>query len=487
MIIKEKELKNQFFWEELIENLPIGMMLLDRNGKIIRMNKKQEETSKVKREKVLGKTFQEAFPKTLSQGLKKPYYNLLRNGTPFDIIIDNYIPQYYSKLMTYHARGASFFEKKYFILLHELEEELYHEKRLVEKKTKELEESKNFLEFLIDSSPYIIISTNLLNRIIIFNKTAEKVLGFKREEVIKKKISFLFKEGLNLDKRSALYKDPKEISCIKKDGNPVLVSLLISDIRNTNGKSIGKLYLMNDLTEKKAMEERLLLSEKLALYSELMGGIAHQLNNPLIGVVNFSEMLLKEMNEEDPRRELAMTIYKAGKECLKIITSVLNSIKDPHLTFQLIDVHEILRNSLLFLQDQYSEKLKNIAVYNYFDQNIPPVLGDSIQLKQCFFNILANSVEAIPDKGILKVETLFEEKSKKINIIISDDGIGIPKEHIKKIFLPFFSLKKSSERHGLGLSFAYQIIKNHGGEISVESEEGKGTTFIITLPSHVND
>lgn len=106
-ITKSRRSGRLSFTEDLIENLPIGMMILDKNGKIIRINKKQEETSRIKREVVIGKNYAEAFPKALEQGLRKPYSRLLKRGTPFDVIIDNYFPQYYSERKTYHARGAT--------------------------------------------------------------------------------------------------------------------------------------------------------------------------------------------------------------------------------------------------------------------------------------------------------------------------------------------------------------------------------------------
>jgi len=467
--------------EDLIENLPIGMMLLDEKGQIIRMNKKQEETSQIRREEVLGRTFQEAFPRTLEQGVKEPYLNLLTHGVPFDIIIDHYIPQYYSKQITYRTRGTPLPSKKYFILLHEHSQALDKEKRLVEKKTEELQESKNFLESLIDSSPNIVISTDLDDHILIFNKTAERVFGYTKEEVIKRKIDFLFLPKLQNGKNP---QHLAEVTCIKKALTPFPASLIISDIKNMNGYPIAKLYLLSDLTEKKEMEERLFLSEKLALYTELMGGIAHQLNNPLIGVVNFSEMLLKEMEEEDSKRELAQTISKAGKECLRIITSVLNSIKDPYLTFSKTDIHEVLRDSILTLRDRLIEKLEKVSIQITGEQHILPIIGDALQLKQCFLNILINAIQAMPNGGNLRIAIGKEVDKKQIKISIADDGIGIPREYLNKIFLPFFSLKKRADRHGLGLSFAYQIIKNHGGNIYVESEFGKGSTFTIILPSN---
>jgi len=202
-----------------------------------------------------------------------------------------------------------------------------------------MNDSKNFLESLIDSSPNIVISTDLKGRILIFNKTAESTFGFCEEEVVKRRIESLVRE-LPASDRAGHEKSgrTREVLCTRKDHSTFPASVSISDISNASGKRIGKLYLLTDLTERKAIEERLLLSEKLALYTELMGGIAHQLNNPLIGVINFSEMLLKEIDPDDPKRELGETISRAGKECLRIITSVLNCIKDPHLTFTSTDL-----------------------------------------------------------------------------------------------------------------------------------------------------
>jgi len=443
--------KRLSFAEDLIENLPIGMMLLDKNGEIVRMNKKQEEASQIKREKVIGKTFPEAFPRTLEQGLKEPYSKLLKKGVPFDIIIDRYTPQYYSKVITYHARGSSFSSRKYFILLHEHAVELGQEKRLVEKRTKELQESKNFLESLIDSSPNIVISTDLSDRVLIFNKTAEKTFGYMEENVVKKKIDFLFKEmpfnfKLSRENLSIL----REILCVRKNQTTFPASLRVSDIKNTSGKSVAKLFLLSDLTEKREMQERLFLSEKLALYSELMGGIAHQLNNPLIGVVNFSEMLLKEMEDEDPKRELAQTISRAGKECLRITTSVLNCIKDPHLTFSKIDINEVLRRSLEKLKDQFKDNLDGVTITSKIDPTLSPILGDGIQLEQCFLNILANATQALPKgMGNIEIASEYYDIRKEVKILFSDTGCGIPKENINKIFLPFFSLQKAPENTGL--------------------------------------
>jgi PAS domain S-box-containing protein len=479
---KPKNAKRMSFAEDLIENLPIGLMILDQDGKVLRMNKKQEETSQTSRNKILGKTFAETFPRTLEQGLKKHYFNLLKKGIPFNFVIDRYIPQYNLQQMTYRARGARFSSGRYFILIHELEKELYYEKRLVEAKTDELQVSEKFLKSMIESSPNIVISMDLEGKILIFNRTAERIFGYRKRDLFKKTIDRLFKEPVSFLEKEGSTSRP-EVLCVKKDGTLFPASLLASEVENASGRKIAKVILLSDLTEQKAMEERLFLTEKLALYSELMGGIAHQLNNPLIGVVNFSEMLLRQTEDEDPKKELALTIHRAGKECLKIIHSVLNCFKDPHLTFTQTDIHEVLRDSLSTLKEQFGEKLNIVDIRINFDPKIPSISGDGVQLKQSFLNILRNAVQAmLPKGGQLKVAAAMNEKKKELRVLFSDTGRGIPKEYLNKIFLPFFTVGNNPGRHGLGLSFAYQIIKNHDGHLKVESKEGKGATFTVVLP-----
>jgi PAS domain S-box-containing protein len=479
---KPSATRNMSFAEDLIENLPIGLMILDQDGRILRMNRMQEETSRISREKILGKTFAATYPKTLQQGLKKYYTRLLKKGAPFNVVIDRYIPQYNAEQMTYRARGARFSSGRYFMLINELEKELYYEKRLVEARTDELQVSEKFLKSMIESSPNIVISTDLEGKILIFNRTAEKIFGYRKRDVLKKKIDRLFKAPVVFPEREGR-SFRGEIICVKKNGSLFPASLLASAVENSAGRKIAKIMLLSDLTEQKALEERLFLTEKLALYSELMGGIAHQLNNPLIGVVNFSEMLLRQMEEEDSKKEMARTIHRAGKECLKIITSVLNCFKDPQLTFTHTDAHDVLRDSISTLKEQFGEKLTAVEIDASFAAKVPLISGDGVQLKQSFLNILTNAVQALlPKGGLLRVGTKSNDRKNELQIFFSDTGQGIPTDYLNKIFLPFFTVGNHPGRHGLGLSFAYQIIKNHGGYLEVESKVGVGTTFTAVLP-----
>jgi len=485
---RAKQAKEQSFIEDLIENLPIGAMILDGTGTVIRMNRRQEEISGIERSRILGRTFAEAFPSCLDQGLREHFNRLMEERVPFDVIIDRYVPQYYDRQMTYHARGASLSTTDHVILLHDLEDEHYQVKRLVEQRTQELNESKTFLQSLIDYSPNIVLSTNLNGEILFFNRTAEMSFGYTEKEVVGRKTDFLLKDlPKHGKKRGGSHRTFEEILCIKKDQSVFPASLTISNVKNNAGKTTARLYLLNDLTEKKAMEERLRLSERLVLYTELMGGIAHQLNNPMIGVINFSEMLLKDMEEDDPRRGIAETICRAGKECLKIITGVLKSIKDPHLTFTRTDINAAVADTITAFRQQSGQERNDCIIRVRLDSRLPAINGDAIQLKQCFLNILVNAFQAMDGTGKVGIETKYEERRKRVRIRFRDTGKGIPEGLMSKIFLPFFSLEELPGRHGLGLSFAYQIIKNHGGHIDVKSRVGEGSTFTVFVPTQIQE
>jgi len=141
-------------------------------------------------------------------------------------------------------------------------------------------------------------------------------------------------------------------------------------------------------------------------------------------------------------------------------------------------------SALLSLEKNHGDKLTNVIIRTKMDEPVPPVQGDGIQLKQSFLNILVNAVQAMERGGELLVETRYDSREGIVTVLISDTGTGIPKKHVGRIFLPFFSHPKLPGKHGLGLSFAYQIVKDHGGDIEVRSEVGKGTTFVILIPTN---
>jgi PAS domain S-box-containing protein len=352
----------------------------------------------------------------------------------------------------------------------------------LENLAKQLAKSTNFLENLIDSSPNIVVATNQADLIESANKTSAAIFGYDKSTFIGKHISFLLETPSELDRYKSLASEETgvEVFCRKRNGGIFPARMKLRDIKDKCGVTQAKLFLLTDLSKEKEMEAKLALSEKLAIYSELMAGVAHQINNPLVGVISFSSLLLERMALDDANRELVETIAQAAQECHKMISSLTKGIREPRSTFHALDLGEILESAIENARNEEKDAAARVSLIKNIKRNLPAVRGDSLQLLQVFRNILTNAFQAMPDGGELKVSTKIERKHREVRIVFSDTGMGIPKENLSHIFEPFFSTKRKPGT-GLGLSFAYQVVKAHAGRIDVTSD-GSGSEFTVVLP-----
>lgn len=227
------------------------------------------------------------------------------------------------------------------------------------------------------------------------------------------------------------------------------------------------------------MQSQLIQSAKLASLGEFVAGIAHEINNPLTGILMFSSLV-----DRDPRLHIELksnmeTVIGETKRCAKIVQNLLDFSRNSPPEKELRSIHQILDHtlSLTIAQDTFD---KIILVKNYAE-NVPDIPLDSAQLEQVFMNMIINAEQAMPEGGTLTIETQ-KSQTDTITIKLKDTGKGIQEEAIEKIFDPFFTTKGRQQGTGLGLSISYGIIKSHGGQINVESSFGKGTTFSISLP-----
>ena len=222
--------------------------------------------------------------------------------------------------------------------------------------------------------------------------------------------------------------------------------------------------------------KELLKTEKLSAAGKLAAGIAHEIGNPLAGIINCVKLIQTEQNKEGEKvNKYLDSISREAMRCNKTIKDFLNFTRESKLKIDEVDINQIIEDMLLLITPQVSSQKvtidKKLSV-------IPKTLADGIQLKQAFANIILNSLSAMPGGGKLHIQTL--ENDKYIKIIFSDTGTGIKEEYRDKIFEPFFTTTR--EGTGLGLSVVYNIIDKHNGSIEVESETGKGTKFTIRLP-----
>jgi two-component system NtrC family sensor kinase len=219
-------------------------------------------------------------------------------------------------------------------------------------------------------------------------------------------------------------------------------------------------------------------SEKMASIGRMSAGIAHEINNPLTGLLTFEHLLKSEEGLSDKGKEYLEIMYNETSRMREIVQGLLNFARESSLEMKPLDVNEEIRKWLKFLHSQ--NEFKNITIKEKFAEGLPKVNGDANQLQQVFVNFSLNACEAMPEGGILSITT--SEGDGKVLISIADTGCGIKEEHLGMIFEPFFTTKSVGKGTGLGLSVSYGIIGKHGGTVEVESQEGKGTIFTITLP-----
>jgi two-component system NtrC family sensor kinase len=239
-------------------------------------------------------------------------------------------------------------------------------------------------------------------------------------------------------------------------------------------------FLVKDIGPRKLMEKQMAQAEKLASIGQLSAGIAHEINNPLGIILGYSQLLLRNEGNQEERQDDLRTIVKHARNCKLIVEYLLNFAREPEPKKLFIEIHGVIDEVLNFMQ--HHSDLTETQIVSEFDPRVPPIELDEKLIKQVFINLIMNAQHAVGKDGIIKVTTKFNFVDKELFIKIIDTGYGIEKKNLSRIFDPFFTTKPTGQGTGLGLSVSYGIIKNHGGDISVESEPGKGSTFTITLP-----
>jgi two-component system NtrC family sensor kinase len=228
-------------------------------------------------------------------------------------------------------------------------------------------------------------------------------------------------------------------------------------------------------------QEQVIRTEKLAALGQLAAGIAHEINNPLGGILIYGHLLLEEIPEGSPERENIRRIIHEATRCRDIVRGLLEFARRGEPKIEPTDVNKALHHALALVENQ--SIFRNVEVVRMFHPNLPHIMADPGQLEQAFVNMIINAAEAMEvEGGTLAIETKPSEDGRYVTVKISDTGPGIPPQYLNRIFEPFFTTKQPGKGTGLGLSVTYGIIRRHGGSIEVESEMGMGTTFTITLP-----
>jgi two-component system NtrC family sensor kinase len=220
-------------------------------------------------------------------------------------------------------------------------------------------------------------------------------------------------------------------------------------------------------------------AEKLASVGRLSAGIAHEINNPLTGVLTFAHLLREKENMTEEDKADLDVIISETKRVSEVVGGLLDFARERPSKKELLDVSQIVGRTMRLVRSQ--RQIEQVMVKEDLAENLPAVTGDANQLEQVLLNLSLNALEAMPNGGRLSIQTLAE--GDKVIIKVVDTGCGIKQEHLDEVFEPFFSTKPVGTGTGLGLSVSYGIIEQHGGTLEAESQEGQGTTMTITLPA----
>lgn len=229
------------------------------------------------------------------------------------------------------------------------------------------------------------------------------------------------------------------------------------------------------------MQEELIHQEKLAAIGELASGVAHELNNPLTAIIGLTDLLLEGDGQKEEDRKDFTTIRFQADRCRKIILNLMHFARKHKTEKKEVRINDVIRSSLELAQ--YDFKSGSMECDVRLDEDLPPILADSYQLQQVFLNIMNNARHAMEGKTRPRLVITSRREDSKVSVGFEDNGCGMSREVLTNIFMPFFTTKEVGKGTGLGLSVSYGIVREHGGEIRVQSEPGKGSRFFVELPA----
>jgi len=353
----------------------------------------------------------------------------------------------------------------------------------LEQKALQIERLKDFSENIIESLKIGVVTVDLENRVESWNPLLEELLEVKRGDAIGQNLRNILPADLaaEISSRSAdghvsgIYKFPLNV----RNGRHSVVNVSIAPLLGKDGARLGRLILLDDITQRVRLEEQIVQNEKLTSLGLLAAGVAHEVNTPLAVISNYIQMLAKQIPGDDPRQKTIERIVKQTFRASEIVNNLLNFSRTGGADFNEVNLNAVLDETLTLVQHPF--RTARVNVLRNYGGNLPSVLGSTTRLQQVFLNLFMNARDAMPGGGMLEVRTGAHNGS--VEVEITDTGAGISADDLNRIFDPFFTTKTSGRGTGLGLSVSYGIIKEHAGKVDVRSTPGKGTSFRLEFPA----
>ncbi|NIO38459.1 PAS domain S-box protein [Candidatus Bathyarchaeota archaeon] len=483
------------FLDNILASMQGGLFTIDKDARITSFNRAAEKITGFKKEEVLNKKCYTVLRSNICKS-KCRLKRTLETGESmfnYDAIIRNKAGKEIPINVTTSALRSSNNE---IIGALEIFRDLTERKELWDKLREERDKAQQYLSV----ARVIIVALDLKGRITLINKMGCEVLGYEENEIIgnnwfdfyvpqkiREEVKSLYQKLTTGEVKPAEY---YENPILTRDGEERIIAWHNTTLKDKTGQITGTLSSGEDITDHKRAEAELLRSEKLASVGQLAAGVAHEVNNPLAGILVYIKLLLKKheqnkLQTEDTKKQLEK-IGKETERCSRIIKNLLDFSRQTKVTLRPVDINKVIDATFEIIGHQIS--LENIRTKENLCPSLPLIQVDFDQIQQALMNIMLNAAQAMPDGGDLTITTsvakdvqIGDSIRDAVRIDIGDTGVGIPKENLDKLFNPFFTTKEKGKGVGLGLSVVHGIIERHHGKIKIESNPVDGTTFSIYL------
>jgi two-component system NtrC family sensor kinase len=356
----------------------------------------------------------------------------------------------------------------------------------LQQKAAEYERLKDFNENIVESINVGVMALDMEDRIESWNAQMEVMYALPRWQTLTQPLKAIFPAEF-VEEFDRIRQEPGIRNLYKfrlktPAGEVRTVNVAMAPLVTRAFHVIGRLIIMDDITERVDLEAQLSQADKLSSIGLLAAGVAHEVNTPLAVISSYTQMLGKQLQGDPQKAGLLEKITRQTFRASEIVNNLLNFSRTSGSEIGDVDVNKVIAETLALLEHQF--KVAKVQVENVFEPKLPPIQGNAGRLQQVFLNLFLNAKDAMPGGGTLRVATLNGES---VSVSVSDTGSGIAPENIQRIYDPFFTTKTSPREGqargtGLGLSVTYGIIQEHAGKIRVESHPGQGTTFTLDFP-----
>ncbi|NNJ11136.1 GAF domain-containing protein [Chloroflexales bacterium ZM16-3] len=368
--------------------------------------------------------------------------------------------------------------------LHDQTIRLYQERQQL---TKEVRRIERHLASTVESAIDLVVSTDTEGRIMTWNRAAERISGFTREQMVGQHLYNLcapahramMEEMIKILMEGASF-GQIELPLIGTTHQDVPISWRLSAIQSDTGGTVGIVAVGRDLAEQRHLESQLFQAAKMASMGVMASGIGHELRNPLGVISANAQLALERLSDPEIIRTCLQQIHVATKRSSLIIDNLLTFARPRNEGSQIVDINEVLASTFMLLDYQIQQHRTKLNAT--LSHSIPKVAGNAALLQQVFTNVILNALQAMEGGGMLNVTTQASDEL-GVEIVFSDTGCGISPEVLPQIFDPFFTTRPLGQGTGLGLAISYSIIQQHGGTIETSSPSGEGCTFYICLPA----